>query len=606
VADSRPRRGSPMGTSKPQQPIALPQPLDERLDSWKEIAAYLKRDERTVRRWEAEGLPVHRKIHKKQASVFAYKAEIDSWWNSGRERLEAESPSRPEILVAETGRASRRKVVWILALGTAAIVASVFAFNVAQIRNRIFAEGVSPVRSIAVLPLENLSRDPEQEYFADGITEQLTTELAQISSLKVISHTSVVQYKGTKKLLPQIAKELGVDAVVEGAVQRSGEKVGINVQLVQAPTDRHLWATSYERDLRDVLDLEREVTHAIADEIKAKVTATEKARLASARSINGEAYEDYLKGRFLLAQFGEDEAKRAEGYFRRAIQKDPNSALAYAGLAEAYIELGQPWNGGEPPKETLPKAKAAAKKALEIDDSLREAHAALAHVIELYDWDWQGAEKEYRRALELSPNDTTAHFWYSEYLAAMGRSEEAFAQSRQAMTLDPLDTAPVEELGFHLYTARRYDEAVRLLQDAFKKEPDYVWARADLGWVYEQKRMYPEAIAEMEKALQASDRKDESALASLGKILGESGRRKEAKRILNELTERSKRGYVSPYLISLVQVGLGENDEAIASLEKGYASRDQWMMYLKVDPKMDDLRADPRFKDLLRRVGLPQ
>ncbi len=500
--------------------------------------------------------------------------------------------------LGEPHRSSRRIIfsAVLLILSAASIAATWFLS-----RHRT-ASPVPRFQSIAVLPLENLSGDPDQEYFAEGMTEALTTELAQISVLKVISHTSVVQYKGTKKSLPQIAQELSVDAVVEGAVQRSGDKVEITVQLIHAPSDRHLWAKSYERSLRDVLELQGEVAHAITDEIKAKLTPLEKARLASARSIDSEVYADYLKGRFLL---DEGDVKKGIAYFQAAIQKDPNYALAYAGLAESYITLGQPWGGDMSPKEVLPQAKAAATKALEIDDSLGEAHAALARIIQLYDWDWPAVEKEYRRGLDLNPNDAMTHAWYGEYLQEMGRNEEAAVQMRQVMILDPLSPDGATELGFIFYTARQYDQAIHAFQKALELEPDMVDAHVGLGWVYDEKKMYREAIAEIEKAVNLGNR-HEMIVASLGKVLGDSGRKQEARKLLEELEKRSKHRYISPCLIALVQIGLGEKDQAIASLEQGYTERDQWMLYLKVDPHMDDLRSDPRFQDLLRRVGLPQ
>jgi TolB-like protein/Tfp pilus assembly protein PilF len=581
-----------MGASKPQLPTNIREAPGERLDSWKEIAGYLKRDERTVRRWESEGLPVHRKVHKKQASVYAYKAEIEAWWNDGRQRLEQTEQVSP-----------RKPRLWWLLGGLATAGVAVFAaLGAGTLRERLSPSTPAPtIRSLAVLPLENLSRDPEQEYFADGMTEALTTELAQISSLKVISRTSVVQYKGTKKPLPQIARELAVDAVIEGAVQRSGDKVGITVQLIQAPTDRHLWAKSYERGLRDVLELQRDAAHAIADEIKAKLTPPEKVHLARARPINSEAYEDYLKGHY----YSERNATKGIAYFQRAIQEDPSYALAYAGLANSYITLGMPWGGDMSPKEVLPQAKAAATKALEIDDSLGGAHLALARVIQLYDWDWPAVEKEYRRALELNPNEAMAHDWYGEYLQEMGRNEEAIVQMRQAMVLDPLSSDSASELGYILYTARQYDHAIRAFQNALELEPDYVNAHVGLGWVYGEKKMYREAIAELEKAVNLGNRHD-LIVATLGKVLGDSGRKQEARKLLEELKGRSAHRYISPCLIALVQIGLGERDQAMASLEQGYTNRDQWMLYLRVDPHMDDLRSEPRFQDLLRRMNFPQ
>jgi TolB-like protein/DNA-binding winged helix-turn-helix (wHTH) protein/Tfp pilus assembly protein PilF len=518
--------------------------------------------------------------------------------------LMVEKPAA-EVLAPSEARTQWR-TVWLAFIACAFLVALLIGFNVGGLRQRLLGRpDPSTIRSIAVLPLENLSHDPEQEYFADGMTEALTTELAQISALKVISRTSAMQYKGTKKLLPQIAKELGVDAVVEGAVQRSGDKVGITVQLIHAPSDRHLLAKSYERGLRDVLELQREVAHAITNEIKAKLTPSEKVHLASARSIDSEAYEDYLRGRFLSSTLGEGDARKGIAYFQLAIQRDPNYALAYAGLAESYITLSQPWNGALSPKETLPQAKAAATRALAIDDSFGEAHAALAHVIELYDWDWQGAEKEYRRALELNPNDAMAHLWYGEYLQVMGRNEEGIVQLRQAMALDPLNVLHMGELGGLFFTARQYEEANRAFQKALELEPDYSWSHLGFGEIYREHKMYREAIAELEKSVNLSNR-NETSMASLGKVLGDSGRNQEARKILEELKERSKQRYISPYLVALVQIGLGKHDQAIASLERGYMNRDQWMMYLKVDPRLDDLRSDPRFQELRRRVGLPQ
>lgn len=506
-------------------------------------------------------------------------------------------------VLAPFGARSSRRAIWLGFIACTFLVAIFVGFNGGGLRQRFLGSpDPSSIRSLAVLPLENLSHDPEQEYFAGGMTEELTTELAQISALKVISRTSVRQYKGTKKSLPQIAKELGVDAVVEGAVQRSGDKVGITVQLIQAPTDRNLWAKSYERSLRDVLALQREVAQAITDEIKAKLTPPEKLRLASAVPINSEAYQDYLKGHYLLST--ESDVRKGIAYFERAIQKDPNYALAYAGLANSYIFWGQP-GGGDAPKEALPQAKAAATKALAIDDSLGEAHSALAHVIELYDWDWQGAEKEYRIALELNPNDALARDWYGEYLQAMGRNEEGFAQVRQAMQLDPLNAHFAGDLGYHFYTARQYDEAIRAFQKTLELEPNDAQAHLGLGWVYGQKKMYQEAIAELENVVSLWSKND-VPVASLGKVLGDSGRKQEARKLLEELEERSKRRYISPYLIALVQLGLGERDQAIASLGQGYTNRDQWMMFLKTDPRWDDLRSDLRFQDLIRRVGLPQ
>jgi TolB-like protein/DNA-binding winged helix-turn-helix (wHTH) protein/Tfp pilus assembly protein PilF len=511
-----------------------------------------------------------------------------------------------EALTTAKARTSR-PAVWLAIISFGVLAALLFVWNAPSPRHRFWrsVESTGDIRSLAVLPLENLSHDPDQQYFADGMTEALTTELAQISALKVISRTSAMQYKGTKKSLPQIARELGVDAVIEGAVQRSGDQVAITVQLIQAPSDRHLWAKSYERGLRDVLQLQSDMSKAIANEIKAKLTPPERTRFLSTRAIDSEAYEAYLQGRFLSSTQSERDIKKGIAYFQKAIQKDPNYALAYAGLANSYISLGAPWVGGLSPKEAFLQAKAAATKALQIDDSSGEAHLALARAIQLYDWDWPTVEKEYRKAQELNPNDAMACLWYGEYLQEMGRNEEAFVQMRQAMALDPLSPAGANELGYIFYTGRQYDQAIRAFNRTFELEPDMVEAHIGLGWVYDQKKMYPEAIAELQKAANLGNR-HELILASLGKALGDAGRKQEARKLLEELQERSRHRYISPCLIALIQIGLGEKVRAIQSLEQGYKDRDQWILYIKVDPHLDDLRSDPRFEDLLKRVGLPQ
>jgi TolB-like protein/Tfp pilus assembly protein PilF len=457
------------------------------------------------------------------------------------------------------------------------------------------------IHSIAVLPLANLSGNADEDYFADGMTEELTTELAQISALRVISHTSAAQYKNTKKSLPEIARELNVDAVVEGAVERAGDKVAITVQLVNASSDRHLWANSYERDLRDVLALQREVTHTIVNEIQAKLTRSEQAHLASAEPVESRPFDEYLRGRFSLEK---GDLNKSVAHFQEAINEEPNYALAYAGLANAYISMGQPWFADVSPSEVLPLAKAAARRALELDDSIGATHLAMARVIQLYDWHWPAVEKEYRRSIDLNPNDAYAHAAFGEYLQETGRNEEALAESQRAAALDPLNPGQWVNVGDVFYTSRQYDEAIPIFRRALDLDPENVYAHLGLGWVYEKKLMFPQAIAELKKAVDLGNR-HEAPLASLGQVLAESGRKHDAEEVLRELKGRSAHRYVLPCLIALVQIGLGERDPAIASLEQGYANRDQWMLYLKVDPHMDDLRSDPRFQDLLRRLAFP-
>jgi len=506
---------------------------------------------------------------------------------------------------APSGPRAQWRTLWLASIACAFLVASLVGFNAGGLRQRFLGRSdPSAIRSLAVLPLENLSHDSEQEYFADGMTEALTTEVAQISALKVISRTSVMQYKGTKKSLPQIARELGVDAVVEGAVQRSGDKVGITVQLIYAPSDRHLLAKSYERGLRDVLALQREIAHAIADEIKAKLTPPEKVHLASARSINPEAYDAYLRGRYYQNQRTEEGLKRSVEYFEQAVAKDQASALAYAGLSDSYSLLGN--HGYLSPRQASPKAEAAAVKALAMDDTLAEAHTALAFVKTNYDWDFSTAEREFKRAIELNPGYPRAHSWYAAYLNGQGRIDEALAEIKRALELDPLSVYENTNLGWYLHKARRYDQAISQFQMTLEMDPHRLQAHLWLGEAYESKEMYGEAIAEFQRAI-GVDGGSPPSLAALAHAYAVSGKRGQALRLLSRLKELelSKQEYVSAYDLAVIYTGMGEKDQALKSLERACDQRDGWIaLWLKTDPRLDPLRADQRFAILLRRIGL--
>jgi TolB-like protein/DNA-binding winged helix-turn-helix (wHTH) protein/Tfp pilus assembly protein PilF len=506
-----------------------------------------------------------------------------------------------------SGARTQRRTIWLAFIACAFLVAFLVGFNVGGLRQRFWGSpDPSGIRSLAVLPLENLSHDPEQEYFADGMTEALTTELAQISALKVISRTSAMQYKGTKKSLPQIAQELGVDAVVEGAVQRSGDKVGITVQLIHAPSDRHLLAKSYERDLRDVLALQREIAHTITDEIKAKLTPQEQARLTTVRPVNPEAYDAYLRGSYYQGKRTEKGLKSSVEYFEQAVAKDPASALAYSGLADSYSLLGN--HGFLSPQQASPKAEAAALKALAMDDTLAEAHTALAFVKTNYDWDFSTAEREFNRAIELNPGYPRAHSSYAAYLGGQGRIDEALAEIKRALELDPLSVYYNTNLGWYLHKARRYDQAISQFQLTLEMDPNRLQAHLWLGQVYESKEMYGDAIAEFQKAI-GVDGGSPPSLAALAHAYAVSGKRGHALRLLSRLKELelSKQEYVSAYDLAVIYTGLGEKDQALKSLERAYEQRDGWIaLWLKTDARLDPLRADQRFASLLRRIGLPQ
>jgi len=593
-----------MDTSKPQQPISFPDPADahERLDSWKEIAVYLKRDERTVRRWEKEGLPVHRKMHKKQASVFAYIAEIDAWWNDGRQRLEPGClPSSTPPIPREKSLVTRWRRAWLPVLGAAVVIAGAFTFNFAGIRNRISAPQVPTIRSIAVLPLENLSGDANQEYFVDGMTDELITDLASIARLRVISRTSTTHYKNSRKTIPEIARELNVDAVLEGSVGRSANAVRIRAQLVRAAPEEHLWAASYERDFPDVLALQHDVAKAIANEIKIKLTPEENERLANARQVDPEAYQMYLRGRFSFESWTRDAVRLARKNFQMAIEKDPNYAPSYAGLADTYV-FGAT---GLEPNVSIPLARAAAMKAIELDDSVGDAHAALAEVKFMGDWDWAGAEKEFRRAIASNPGDTLAHHMYSHFLLAMGRDEESLRESQVYLQVDPLSAPANNHLAWHYVATAQYDLAIQYDSKAVQIDPNYVDAIYGLAEAYRHKGMAQEALTQYQKMMTLSGARPE-LINSLRRTYETEGWKGYWQKSLDQDLERANREYVSFYDIALDYALLADKAQAFRYLEKAYADHEGLLTWIKAERNFDILHSDPRFQDLLRRVGLPQ
>jgi serine/threonine protein kinase/tetratricopeptide (TPR) repeat protein len=488
-------------------------------------------------------------------------------------------------------------------IGAASIAALLFALNASGVRDRLLGKtGPQHIRSLAVLPLENLSHDDSQGYFADGMTEQLITDLAQISSLKVISRTSVMQYKGARKPLPKIAQELGVDAVVEGSVQRSGDRVRITAQLIDARADQHLWGRSYERDLRDVLAMQDEVAQSIANELKVQLAAQGEPRLVGSRPVDPQAYEAYLKGRYYSSKRTEKEVKESIEYFQQAVKKDPNYAPAYSGMADAYALLG--YRGNLPSDEALLNAKPAALKAVELDDSLADAHASLAFIAETLEWDWPSAEREYKRALKLNPSYAAAHNWYAGYLMYFGRFEEGLAEAKRSRELDPLSLAINNALAGRLLLAGREIEAIEQVQKTLEMDPNFAPAHTQLGWIYLRQGKNEEAIAEFQKAVALSG-SDPDESVDLGYAYAVAGKRDEAKKIVGTLKRKRERSFVSPAGVGIILGALGDRDEAFAWLEKAYELRDPQLTYLKVGPKFAPIRSDPRYHDLLRRMGLP-
>jgi len=495
---------------------------------------------------------------------------------------------------------------WRVAAGAGVVVALavlLIGLNVNRVRKRLLPQtAAGEIRSLAVLPLANLSADPEQEYFADGMTEQLTTDLGQISALRVISRTSAMHYKGTNKTLPEIARELHVDAIVEGSVERSGDQVRITAQLIEAATDRHLWAKTYDSDVRGVLPLQSEVAQAIAKEVRIKLTPQEQSNLANTRPVDPEAHEAYLRGRFYVYKRTEKDLKKALEYFQQAIEKDPNYAPAYDGLADAYFLLGE--YGSYSSAEARAKSEAATRKALEIDPSLAEAHATLAINRESFDWDWAGAEQEYKRAIELNPNSVTAHDWYSGYLAELGRTDEAIAEGMRSLEIDPLSPRENAWVCWVFYFAHRYDEAIKQARKALELYPDHMSAYWCTGMTHVEKADFKEAIAEVQKAVTLSGDSTEIE-AWLGYTYAVAGKRDQALAILEHLRNRSRQEYVAPHRFAEIYTGLGDKDQAFKWWNKARDERTEFLIYLTGWPATESLRADSRYTELLRSMGLP-
>ena len=461
------------------------------------------------------------------------------------------------------------------------------------------------LKSLVVLPLENLSGDKDQDYFADGMTDELIASLAKIRSLRVISRTSAMEYKGTHKPLSEIARDLNVDAVVEGTVLRSGDRVRITAELVQVSTDRHLWAETYEGPLGDVLTLQSRVASAIVNEIRVKLTPEEQHRLSANRTVNSEAYEDYLKGRYYWNKRSQEDLTKAIEYFKSATQRDPQYALAYAGLADCYSIIGSAIVGTVRSQEVAPLAKAAALKAVELDGSLAEAQTSLATVRFNYDWDWEGAARGFQRAIELNPSYATAYQRYSLYLIAMGRSRESLSEIKRARDLDPLSISTNFSLGWRFYMARQYDQAIEQLRNTTDMDPNFPLPHLVLGQAYEQRGSPVKAIEEFEKGASLSHN-SAPMLSALAHAYAITGKTLEAQRVLDRLIEESRKHYVSPFYLAIVYVGLGEREKAIDWLDKAYQDRSNGMVFLKVDPQLDPLRSNPRFRGLLRRLNLAE
>jgi TolB-like protein/Tfp pilus assembly protein PilF len=514
---------------------------------------------------------------------------------------EVGNPQLPKKL--QVIKKHRSRVRWAevaVALLVLAAIATAFVF---LLRRPTPSAVAIAEKSIAVLPFENLSGDPNNAYFTEGIQEEVLTRLSKIADLKVISRTSTAHYASAPSDLHQIASQLGVANILEGSVQKAGDSVRVNVQLIKAATDAHLWADTFDRKLTDIFAVESEIATTIAETLQAKLTGSEKTAIAKRPTSNAEAYELYLKGRFFWNKRTGADLRTAIDYFNQALGKDPSYALAYAGLGDSYGLLHA--YGAASPADSFPQAKAAAKKALELDDTLAEAHTSLADVLSTYDWDFAASNGEFERAIELNPNYATAHHWYGELLGVTGRFDEGIAELKRAHELDPLSVIINADVG-EVYTwARQYDEAIAQLRKTIEMDPRFDYAHWHLGMALKLKGQLSEAIAEYRKAGELND--IPFVLALLGQAYARAGQREEAQKILARLNEQANSRFVRAYSFALMYLALGDKERAIDEMERAYRERageDIWAV--KVDPMLDDLRRHPRFQALLQKVLAPK
>lgn len=577
-------------------------PPEKRLDSWKEIAAYLNRDITTVQRWEKrEAMPVHRHLHAKRGSVYALTCELDAWVVSRRARIEAALPAPATGTAAHPNRASLPRVrpalvsILILALGVASWLA---------LRHRTAAPAApapAKIRSLAVLPLRNLSGDPAQDYLADGITEALIGSLSEIHNLRLISHTSVLRFRNTQLSTPEIAKILGVDALVEGSIIRDGSRIRVTAQLIRGATDEHFWSETYDREMRDALTLQSDLAQAIADKVEVTVTGDERQRLTATRPVAPEVYESYLQGRFALRQGNTRAAmEQSVADFEAAVRRDPAFAPAYLGLAQAYGSLGTVY-AGESPAETRPKEIRFARQALALDPDLVQAHVLLADTLQ-GEWQWSEAETEYRRALDLSPNDADARAGFADWLSCQGRTDEAIAQIRFARQLDPTSVSGAD-VSWILFQAHRFDEAVRESRSAAVVEPGDASTLLTMGFALIADNQAAAAVPVLEKAVALSNGSP-AATGVLIRAYAHAGRRNDALRLLASLKRRRAKGYVPAGAFVNAYLGLDDREQAFYWLEQAYNEKSNILQFVKTHPYFDPLRGDPRFADLVHRVGL--
>jgi TolB-like protein/Flp pilus assembly protein TadD len=635
------------GNSTPPTPDSA---QDDRLESWKEIAAYLRREVRTVQRWEkGEDLPIHRHLHDKLGSVYAFKSELDAWWVSRRAEVENDDAAMEESAAEEIDSVPPQSSAPAAADAAAATPAAQSP-TAAPIRQSLKPKELvrHPVKSlrrpigvplgillvivalgvyliwpsppvhggrlmIAVLPFENMSGDAEQEYLSDGLTEEMISQLGRLNpeSLGVIARQSSMQQKHSKKSLREIGHDLQVSYVMTGSVRLSkgdpadpaDDRVRITANLSEVNSNTQVWSESYDRHMSDVLDLQSEVAQAIASAIRVKFTPQSRARGTTAAIVNPEAYQNYLKGRYQLNGRDLNSMQHGLDYFGRAIAVDPGFALAYVGIADTYDLLG--FYSALPPSEAYPEGKKAAQKALSLDDSLAEAYTTLADVQLHHDYDWQGAEQGFRRAIALNPNYSVAHHWYGVLLALSGRSAESLTQIDQALKLDPASLAITGDVSLHYFYAGQYDQTIEQSRKCLELDPSYHMCHFWLARAFVEKKMYDQGIAEFRKAIELQP-ENLMSVALMGDAYARAGQPARAREALRNLQHLSTKRYVGASLFAIVYCGLGEKDKAFEYIERGFQQRDPLLTRMKLDPVTLPIRSDPRFAELLRRVGFPQ